>query len=68
MDSPLQLFLREHRNLRIESAMSKYLLRKAAQAREPIPFFAIDARTGIPRREMLEPRDVAALLAAPSPS
>jgi hypothetical protein len=57
-ESHLQIFLRNQRNLRVESEMSKYLLRKITDVREPIAIFAIDARTGLPRREMLNPRDL----------
>jgi hypothetical protein len=54
-ESDLRLFLRQHLRLRIEPEMCKYLLRRAADSDRPIAVIGGDARSGVPRREMLDP-------------
>ena len=55
-DSELRLLVRDRLRLRIEPEMCKYLLRKAADSNQPLAVIGGDARTGVPRREILDPR------------
>jgi hypothetical protein len=55
-DSELRLLVRDRLRLRIEPEMCKYLLRRAADSDRPLAVIGGDARTGVPRREVLDPR------------
>ncbi|MGD0139945.1 MAG: hypothetical protein ABSD28_13810 [Tepidisphaeraceae bacterium] len=55
-DSELRLLVRDRLGLCIEPEMCKYLLRKAADSDRPFAVIGGDARTGVPRREILDPR------------
>jgi hypothetical protein len=54
-ETDVQQFLRQRMNLSIEPEMTRYLARKSADATAPIPVIGADARTGVPRREILDP-------------
>jgi hypothetical protein len=48
--------VRERFGLRIEAEMSRYVLEKLAKPPESLAVIGGDARTGIPRRQMVDPR------------
>ncbi|MGD0390686.1 MAG: hypothetical protein ABSC42_17210 [Tepidisphaeraceae bacterium] len=55
-DSDLRLLVRDRLRLRIEPEMCKYLLRRSADSDQPLAVIGGDAHTGVPRREILDPR------------
>lgn len=55
-DSELRLLVRDRLGIRIEPEMCKYVLRRAADSDQPLAVIGGDARTGVPRREILDPR------------
>jgi hypothetical protein len=61
-DQWIQSRVRDELILRIESEMAAYLFANAG-ATSSIPVIGADARTGVPRRQMIEPRALAAWLA-----
>lgn len=54
-ESELRLLIRDRLGLRIEPEMSKYVLRRAGESDQPIAVIGSDARTGMPRRQMVDP-------------
>jgi hypothetical protein len=56
LDSELQSLVRDQIGVRIGMQMSAYVLRKCAESSRPVAIIGGDARTGIPRREMFDPR------------
>jgi hypothetical protein len=55
-ESDLRTLVRDRLGLRIEPEMSKYVLRKAGESNQPITVIGGDARTGMPRRQTIDPR------------
>jgi hypothetical protein len=53
-ESELRLLLRDRLGLRIEPEMSKYVLRRAGELNQPIAVIGNDARTGTPRRQIVD--------------
>jgi hypothetical protein len=54
-EKELNQLLRDRFALRVDDETIKYLARKSEGARKPLEFFAADARTGVPRREIFDP-------------
>jgi hypothetical protein len=54
-ESELNQLLLDRFALRVDGETINYLARKSAGAQNPIEFFAADARTGVPRREIFDP-------------
>ena len=55
-DADLRQTLRDRFGLRIEPEMGAYLLGKSAESDQLVPVFGSDARTGVPRREIVDVR------------
>jgi len=55
-EAELRRMLCDRMGLRIEPEMSLYLLGKSAESNGPVAVFGADARTGVPRREMVDVR------------
>jgi hypothetical protein len=56
LEADVQAMVRDHLGLRIEPEMSKYILGKSTAVSEPLAVIGADARTGVPRREIIDPR------------
>ena len=56
LESELQSLVRDRIGLRVGTQMSAYILRKSAESSQPVAIIGDDARTGIPRRDLLDPR------------
>jgi hypothetical protein len=56
VESELQARVRERLGLRIEPKMRQYIERRLAESTGPFAVMGGDARTGVPRRMMVEPR------------
>ena len=52
-NSELQSLVRDQHGLRLEPEMTQYFITKSAESDQLIPVIGSDARTGVPRREML---------------
>jgi hypothetical protein len=55
-ESELRSLIRDRLGLRIEPEMSKYVLRRAGESNRPIEVLGSDARTGTPRRQIVDLR------------
>ena len=55
-EAELRRMVRDRLGLRLETEMSRYLLGMTAESDRPVVVFGIDARTGVPRREMVDVR------------
>jgi hypothetical protein len=55
-EAELRRMVRDGLGLRIEPEMGRYLLEKSAESDRPVAVFGSDARTGVPRREMVDVR------------
>ncbi|MDP9172308.1 MAG: hypothetical protein M3O30_00380 [Planctomycetota bacterium] len=55
-DSELQRRVLTQLNLRIEKNMTNYLGKKLAEGGRPFTIIGGDARTGVPRRQVIEPQ------------
>jgi hypothetical protein len=53
-ESELRLLIRDRLGLRIEPEMSNYVLRRAGESNQPIAVIGSDARTGTPRRQIVD--------------
>jgi hypothetical protein len=67
-ESELKQLLRDRLAVRVDDETIRYLLRKRDGAHKPIEFFGADARTGVPRREIFDPRIFSAGSSAQSPA
>ena len=54
--SNLRQLVRERLGLHIGQEMTNYLAAKNAESTQPIPIIGQDARTGIPRRQIIDPQ------------
>jgi hypothetical protein len=66
-EKELNQLLRDRFALRVDDETIKYLARKSEGARNPIEFFAADARTGVPRREIVDPANFSSSSSSLSP-
>ncbi|HEX4055853.1 MAG TPA: hypothetical protein VHX86_16440 [Tepidisphaeraceae bacterium] len=57
-ESELRSRILNRLGLRIEPRMCKYVLQKAGNSAQPLAVIGGDARTGVPRTEIIEPRAV----------
>jgi hypothetical protein len=55
-EAELRRMVRDRLGLRIEAEMSRYLLGRSAESDQPVAVFGSDARTGVPRREVVDVR------------
>ncbi len=55
-ETELRLLMRDRAGLRIGVEMGKYFLLKAGELKEPVAVIGCDARTGLPRREVVDLR------------
>jgi hypothetical protein len=55
-DPDLRLLVRDRLGLDIGPEMIRYLAAQSAEPAHPIPIIGQDARTGIPRRLMIDPQ------------
>ena len=52
----LRLLVRDRFGLQIGPEMTQYLAARTADSIQPIPIIGEDARTGIPRRQIVDPQ------------
>jgi hypothetical protein len=55
-EAELRRLVRDRLGLRIEPDMSRYLLGRSAESDQAVAVLGSDARTGVPRREMVDVR------------
>jgi hypothetical protein len=55
-ESELRSLIRDRLGLRVEPEMSRYVLRRIGESNQPIAVIGSDARTGTPRRQIVDPR------------
>lgn len=55
-ESELRLLILNRLGLRVEPRMCRYVLQMAGKSNEPLAVIGGDARTGVPRKEIIEPR------------
>jgi hypothetical protein len=55
-EAELRRLVRDRLGLRIEPEMSRYLLGRSVESDQAVAVFGSDARTGVPRREMVDVR------------
>ena len=63
-ESEMEAIVLKQHGLRIESQMRQYVLERLASASGPFPIIGGDARTGVPRRQMIDPKSLPAAWAA----
>jgi hypothetical protein len=59
-DSQLQILFRDRLGVRVGPEMSRYAARRLTASPEVFPIIGADARTGVPRRYIVDPNLLAA--------